>query len=377
MKTTSFSAKRMLSLCSLALLGMSTLTHAAVIPSAMEAPLLRQRAMYTKTVTNMVSVTQTVTVEAYTTTTTVLTLTASPTSTSSAASTIATGAPSRIILTSNDATYGQKELMADLENILNWAGDQGNVTPAQKAEIVAAILSASARYYPEMPTKAISRIMLADIRTESDFNSTMITNGINWGLLQVSPGAESMELDLFKQHANVATHNFTFGMPVDVRAGIKGPLLDYATGQQMDLASLTTDDLFRPWINIHLSMWVQSNLARTQSQDPYNWAELNAYSWSLKQGFRTNATASVATKWASLLTGANVSPTIRTGLGSWVAGPAMGTDGYTSAADTYSTTYLNTIMRSVRFLYGVSSASQMPRAWLETYPLNVGLIDYV
>jgi hypothetical protein len=312
------------------------------------------------------------------------------TSTSSKTKTVSTSAAqatstskiNNIVLTSNDANYGATEVMADLNQILKWAGDTGNVNSAQKTEIVAALLSACARYYPDMPTKVMVRIMLADITQESDYNVAEVSggrldSGSSWGLLQVSPGDGSMELKLFQNHANVLTHNFTYGMPDDIRANVRGPLLDYATGKTMNLASLTNNDLFRPWINIHVAMWIQSNLARTSSQDPYNWKALNDYSWAIKTAAVDISSSTVSAKWKNLLKGSGVATNVRTAMGSWVAGPAVDSGGYLTSGDDISLDYLNAIMRGVRELYGVSSAANMPKAWLETYTLNPGLIDYV
>lgn len=305
------------------------------------------------------------------------------TSTSTAAT--ATSTAGSIVLTSNNVTYGAVALMKDLNTIVKWAEDEEFIDSDQKDEVVAALLSASARYYPEIPTEVICRIMLADIRQESDYNASMISggrldSGSSWGLLQVSPGGGSQELLLFQEHANVETHNFTFGMPDDFRANVRGPLLDYATGQTIDLASLTNDDLFRPWINIHVAMWIQSNLARSSSQDPYNWQEINAYSWQVKTQLKTSTSISTAVqkKWNNLLVGASLPTSIRTALGSWVAGPATDGDGsYLTSGDDISNSYLNEIMKGVRALYGISTVSAMPKAWLDNWVLYPGLVDYV
>ncbi|UZJ51836.1 hypothetical protein CBS101457_001156 [Exobasidium rhododendri] len=298
------------------------------------------------------------------------------------ASSSASSTPTALVLTSNSASYGEAELTTDLNKILKWAGDEDNVTSDQQEEIVAALLSASARYYPEMPTQAICRIMLADIRAESDFTPTEVSgarldSGSSWGLLQVSPNGDSQELALFQDHANVVTHNFTYGVPSSARANVRGPLLDYETGKMIVMSNLTKSDLFRPWINIHVAMWIQSNLARSSSQDPYNWSAMNDYSWALKQGSLTILTSKVASEWKSLIAGASIATTIRTGLGSWVAGPAASAGGYLQSGDDVSTAYLNSIMTGVRYLYGVTDKTLMPKAWLDTYTLNAGLVDYV
>lgn len=371
-------------LCLVALYGPQTQAEAAVLPSfghrtSSEKLQRREQSILAvkkscKAVTSSAAPTS---AKASSTSSTVVTKTMTTSATSTPTTT-----PVTLVLTSNNEAYGETELTSDLNRILKWAGDESNLTAAQKKEVVAAILSASARYFPEMPTKAICRIMLADIRAESDFDPTNISgarldSGSSWGLLQVSPNGASQELSLFQLHNNVYTHNFTYGMPADTRQGIRGALLDYKTGKTIDLASLTKDDLFRPWINIHLAMWVQSNLARSSSQDPYSWAAINDYSWSLKVQARDATNSRVAATYQTMLTGAKLATTIRTGLGSWVAGPSVNGDGsYLQSGDDISNQYLNAITTSVRFLYGVTDKTKMTKAWLDTYPLNAGLVDY-
>jgi hypothetical protein len=336
----------------------------------------------TATTTAKTSTAKSSTAKSSTAKTTSTKTTSTKTSTKDSSAATASSSVGSLVLTSNTDSYGETELTADLESILEWADDEDNLTSAEKVEVVAALLSASARYYPEMPTEAICRIMLADIRAESDFIPTEVSgarldSGSSWGLLQVSPNGASQEWTLFAEQANVLTHNFTDGMPDDVRAGIRGPLIDYETGVEIDFSNLSKEDLFRPWINIHVAMWIQSNLARTTSQDPSDWAAINDYSWQLKEGTISNSTAKVEAKWVSLLAeSTTISTTIRTGLGSWVAGPADDDGGYLTSGDDVSVDYLTSIMEGVRHLYGVTDKSDMPKSWLETYTLNAGLVDY-
>lgn len=82
-----------------------------------------------------------------------------------------------LVLTSNDATYGYKEVRSDLKKIMAWAYDTGNLGKAMFDETAAAIMSAAARYYPEVGTKAMCRIIMADIRAESDFQPKAYDGG--------------------------------------------------------------------------------------------------------------------------------------------------------------------------------------------------------
>lgn len=79
----------------------------------------------------------------------------------------------------------------------------------------------------------------------------------------------AQELDLFKQHYK--TGNSYSGLP---------SLKDYKNGaegsSQLEIQSLTKEDLFRPWVNIHVATWIQSNLGRTGSKDPSEWGNVKA-----------------------------------------------------------------------------------------------------
>lgn len=274
--------------------------------------------------------------------------------------------------------------MADLNSIMSWAGDDGNLTDDEKTEVVAAILSGSARFWPEVPTRVMMRIMLADIRAESDFRPRVIggarlDSGASWGLMQLSPGAGAQLLPLYVDHFNAATHNFTWGIDApNVRAGVRGALIDWQTGKMIDLASITNDDLLRPWINIHAGMWIQSNLARMASADPWMWTAANDYSWALKQAKTGQLTAQQNATYTTLLQGAGLSRSPRTALGSWVAGAATnGAGSYLSSGDDISAQYLATIMKSVNFLYNRVGGSEWQPEWLERWTVNAGLTDYV
>lgn len=79
--------------------------------------------------------------------------------------------PSKITLLSNTAGYGPLQVRHDLHVIRAWANDLDQLaTPALLDETVAAILSASARYFPELSTRDAARVVMADIKAESDFD---------------------------------------------------------------------------------------------------------------------------------------------------------------------------------------------------------------
>lgn len=63
---------------------------------------------------------------------------------------------------------------------------------SQKEETIAAIIDSAARFYPDVDQQKISRAILADIRTESDFEPSNVSgaredSGRSYGLMQVSP----------------------------------------------------------------------------------------------------------------------------------------------------------------------------------------------
>jgi len=198
-----------------------------------------------------------------------------------------------MLLTSNDENYGPAAVLADLRSLQKWADDVGSLTKAEESEVVAAVLSASARYFPELPTKQIARVILSDMKAESDFSAKLISpgrldSGSSYGIMQVSPGNGSQELSLFKDHVVSSTNKRSWVMEAsaynvlsngkwDESAGRNddNPLLNWKTGKRLVPSSLTKNDLFSPWVNIHIAAWIQSNSARTKSQDPYNWMGIN------------------------------------------------------------------------------------------------------
>lgn len=288
---------------------------------------------------------------------------------------------SNITLLSNTPGYGPDQVRHDLHVIRKWAGDLDQLaTRALLDETVAAILSASARYYPELSTRDAARVIMADIKAESDFDPDNISggrldSGSSWGLMQVSPFA-SGELALFQQHATVRRNVYSWSERYNVTttpasAGA-GPLLDWATGELLNRGALTLDDLFRPWINVHVATWIQSNLARTSSQDPYTWPIVYAAS----NAARNSASTARTTAWAAVdaaLVGAGLPRSFLTALGSWVAGPAVdGYGSYTRPGDDVSKPYFNNIVQGLSVLY---NATVQP-AWLNTLTLHPGLVDY-
>lgn len=283
--------------------------------------------------------------------------------TSATATSTSTAAKPTLTLTSNDSKYGYKQLEADYRKITSWAYDEDAMSTAQVNETLAAILSAAARYFPEVDTMAMARIVLGDIRAESDFdpenvNGGRLDSGASVGLLQVSPGGGSQELALFKSHAQVDKHSASGDeVSLAVKAsGVQGSLIDWKTGKTMNVTALTEEDVLRPWVNIHMALWIQSNLARSSSSDPYDWQ-------AIAKGKKTVAD-----------TGSRkVTPTVKTGLGSWVAGPGADSDGYRTSGDDISKDYFTNIMQGVRVLYG---DKKMDTSWLGQWSLKPGLIDY-
>jgi len=354
-----------------------------------------------------------------------------------AADTLTDNKYARFRLTSNQASYGPAEVRADLRKMMAWAQDTGNLNKAQEDETVAAILSVAARYYPELPTRAIARVLMADIKAESDFQPRLVSpgrldSGDSWGLMQVSPSGMSQELNLFQSHARTGANSFSWvyqpspGLTAMAQPGTPnaGPLLDWATGEQLVLSSLTNEDLFRPWINIHVASWIQVNLARTSSQDPSDWTAIAKASQkttitsqqlisvqdsgtnsssgsgsgsrssgsSSEDGFsflsiniagidlrissleslKSTLLSNLATE-ANLLTGASLQRSVRSGLGSWVAGPATSGDGgFEQDGDDISAQYLRAISEAVGVVYGQT----VKPSWLDGLRLNAGLVDY-
>ncbi|SPO22037.1 uncharacterized protein UTRI_02032_B [Ustilago trichophora] len=287
--------------------------------------------------------------------------------------------PSNITVLSNTAGYGPSQVRHDLHVIRAWADDLDQLaTPALLDETVAAILSASARYFPELSTRDAARVIMADIKAESDFDPDQVSggrldSGSSWGLMQVSPFG-SAELKLFQQHATVKHNTYSWDQQYNVTTtpdtfGARA-LLDWETGKVLDLKSLTNDDLFRPWVNVHVATWIQSNLARTSSQDPYTWPDVYQ---------KSNAARNLANDkaaWSAVdqaLVGAGLPRTCLTGLGSWVAGPAVdGYGSYTQKGDDISKPYFQNIAQGLSVLYGKTVTPD----WMNTLTLHAGLVDF-
>lgn len=276
-----------------------------------------------------------------------------------------------------------------MTTIMTWAGDLKQMNSSQKTETVAALLSAAGRYFPELQTRDAVRYLLADIKAESDFNATAYNggredSGESLGLMQVSPSSGAQELPLWMGHSRVSYNNYSWSAEI----GPAGPLLDYSTGKVMSLASLTRDDLFRPWVNIHLGAWVQSNLARTASCDPYSWEDISykaraarvaeanynaSSSTSTTSSLYTAMTSAQKAEKAALVCG-GVTRSVKTGLGSWVAGPAVDGDAsYTQSGDDVSAPYFSNIMAGVKVLF---NDDNLDESWLDGLVLTAGVVDY-
>ncbi|EPQ31834.1 uncharacterized protein PFL1_00033 [Pseudozyma flocculosa PF-1] len=293
----------------------------------------------------------------------------------------------RLRLTSSSASYALVSIRRDLHLLRAWAGDLSQLsTPELLDETVAAIASASARYYPDIPTLAAARLIMADILAESDFRHDLVSgarldSGSAWGLMQVSPFGSGQELKLFREHAVVDTNSYSWSPPPqnggEETQGM-GALLDWATGKVLDPSALKTKDLLRPWVNIHIASWIQSNLARTASQDPYSWTAISRASrhyLSLPANATTSARQRAWDEYASLLAQSprGIKTTFKTGLGSWVAGPAAsGSTGYAAKGDDISKQYFDRIATGLSVLYG----SKIRTEWMDTLRLTPGLVDF-
>ena len=239
-------------------------------------------------------------------------------------------------------------------------------------------MSASARYFPELSTQDAARVIMADMKAESDFDTDNISggrldSGSSWGLLQVSPFG-SGELQLFQQHATVTKNTFSWDEQYNISTQPAsfgaGPLLDWETGKILDVKQLNNEDLFRPWVNVHVATWIQSNLARTSSQDPSTWPNVYEKSNTARR-LDNDKQGRVALNQA--LVGAGLPRSCLTALGSWVAGPAVdGYGSYDQQGDDVSTPYFRNIAQGLSVLYGKT----IKPSWLNTLTLHAGLVDY-
>lgn len=261
------------------------------------------------------------------------------------------------------------------------------MSTAEQSETVYALLSAANRYFPDIPTQTTVRYLLADINAESSFNATAwnggrLDSGASLGLMQVSPSAGAQELPLWQGHARVSANTFSW----QTAAGPGGVLTDPLTGQQMLLSNLTTDDLFRPWINIHIGAWAQSNLGRTAGCDPWYWESIAAAASAARVAEATYSSAKSTSSYAAMTSAqqkettslvcasASVSRSVLTGLGSWVAGATTnGDDSYGGSGDDVSKPYFANIANGLRVLTGNST---LDSSYLDALTLTPGLVDY-
>lgn len=349
------------------------------------------RKSYSSTSKQTSTSTLTSTIVSTTTKTNAASSTSTHTSMTTLTSTIVTTATTTTPTATATATssYSTKEAMADLNKIMSWAGASDAMTSDQKNETVAALLSASKRYFPEIEVSKVVRYLLADINAESSFNATAwnggrLDSGESIGLLQVSPGNGSQELPLWMGHSRVSYNNYSWASS----PGPMGVLIDYQTGEQMVLSSLTKSDLLRPWLNIHLGAWAQSNLARTASCDPWYWEEISqkayaarvaetSYAAAASDSARSSAqsamSAAQSAETASLVC-AKLPRSVLTGLGSWVAGAATnGDSSYSGSGDDASASYFANIVKGLKVLLDDSSITT---SWLSNMTLTAGLVDY-
>jgi len=350
--------------------------------------------------------------------------------------------PNQSVIT-NNPSYGFVEAQNDLYTIRKWAGDLGRlVSKEYRNETIMALFDAASRYYPEVDTKKVIRIMLADIKSESDFESKNVSpgrvdSGDSVGLLQVSPYG-SGELKQFKRMAQGKqnTYSWTPGTASEAEISLGGfselgPLMDFKDNQKMDISKLSNDDLSRPWVNIHIAMWTQSNLGRSGSQDPSDWGKISSKCKDVRQAYApalrklipssltdstearasSSASSSSSSKSGSSSSGSSSSssssssgewdestyksklkelnkqlkgthyqkPSFATALGSWVAGPSASDDsGYSRSGDDISGQYFSHISKGLSVLYTGSEKNKdkYGKKWLEDIVLVPGLVDF-
>lgn len=275
-----------------------------------------------------------------------------------------------------------------MEKMMSWAGVSKEMTDAQKTETVAALLSAAGRYFPELSTRDTVRYMLADINAESSFNvkawnAGRDDSGESLGLFQVSPASDAQELPIWMRHARGSYNSYSWS----TSPGPAGVLIDYDTRSQLVFSTLKKTDLLRPWVNIHLSTWMQSNLARTSSCNPSSWTEISQKAYaartaekacseasSIERSFLKSAITSAQSAETKALVCSGLSRSVLTGLGSWVAGPAVdGSSSYKGSKDDVSAPYFANILKGIRVLYGNSS---LTTDWLDGLTLTAGLVDF-
>lgn len=322
-------------------------------------------------------------------------------------------------VTTNNPNYGFIEAQNDLYAIRKWAGDLKMLkSKSDRNETLMALFNAASRYYPDVDTKVVVRVMLADIKAESDFESSnsspgRIDSGNSLGLVQVSPSGASNELTEFKNAVMVDANRYSWtigrGTSSEVKSGgesVLGPLLDIKTGKKLNLDGLSKSDLDRPWINLHVAMWLQSNYARTGSQDPSTWNKVakaskavrSAYQPALEEilgssssssssnssssssdSFSQSSYSSKLSSLESSLKGKNHQKvTMATALGSWVAGAAVDSGGYQTSGDDISSQYFSHIAEGLSVMYTGSTKhkSKYGKDWLDNIVLTPGLIDY-
>lgn len=277
--------------------------------------------------------------------------------------------------------------MSDLESIMSWAGATDAMTSSEKNETVSALLSAARRYFPELPTNNTVRYLLADINAESSFDPKAwsggrLDSGASLGLMQVSPSAGAQILPLWQGHARVSANTFSWTLT----PGPEGILIDDETGKQLVLSNLTSDDLYRPWINIHIGAWVQSNLGRTAGCDPYYWENIASTAAAARAAETENESSKSSASYSAMVSAQNkettalvcasakVSRSVLTGLGSWVAGATTnGDDSYTGSGDDVSAPYFKNIASGLKVLTGNST---LDSSWLDALTLTAGVVDY-
>ncbi|RYZ38513.1 MAG: hypothetical protein EOO71_23675 [Myxococcaceae bacterium] len=156
-----------------------------------------------------------------------------------------------------EGDYGVKQALSDLDTLaslhpvgteMHGVGDAKRAAfDKNKPAIAQAALSAAARYFPELPLKDATRLLLSDMAQESTFDPKLnvepngdVTKDKTIGLLQ--PRAAS-NLEDFRNYAS-------------------GDGLKRADGSAWEPKQTGDKELANVWENVHVGAWYMSQMAR-------------------------------------------------------------------------------------------------------------------